>query len=108
MGDHKNSPFVPFEVVFKPALGNDVQVIGRFIQKKQGRGGKEELRDSDSHLPAAAEFAGLLFHIGLFESETVQNGFNTVGEFFHIVVFQFPLPCPNELEYFVVVLGVCI
>ena len=73
--------------VFEPDEGVDVEVVGRFVEKKQIRRPHEGARERDAVSPAARKVPDHAAAVGFMEPEARQNGLR-LGDYRPFVYFR--------------------
>ena len=71
--DQDDGAVVVAQPLLEPLHRLDVEVVGRFVEKKDGGLLQEQFRHRDTHLPAAAELAGLPVEILFRKAEPAQH-----------------------------------
>ena len=83
--DHQDRSAVRLEILLQPQQGQQVQVVGRFVQEQQIRLHHQQPGQVGAHDPSAAQFPGFLVEIRLVVSQTSQH---LLGPGFHFGIVQ--------------------
>ena len=73
--DHQDGAIIGLQKAFEPLDGLDVEVVGRFVEKKQIGLFQQDFGQFYAHLPAVAELAHGALHIFVPETQSNQNPF---------------------------------
>ena len=65
---------VGVQVLLEPVARLEVEVVGRLVEEQQVRLPEQQLRERDSHLPAAGEGFGRPLEVAGLEAQTLQDG----------------------------------
>ena len=88
MADDQNRTAIAFQEVLKPQHPFKVEVVGRLVQKKQIRGGKENRSERHAHPPAAGKFRTGAQLVRRRKTQSRQNGGGARGRGIGIDRFQ--------------------
>ena len=75
MGDEEDGAGIVFEIVLEPEEGDEVEVVGRFVEHEEVGLHHEEAREVGAHDPAAAEFARGAVEVGATVAQTGEHAF---------------------------------
>lgn len=75
MGDHEESAGIAFEVVLEPEQGEEIQVVGGFVEEEEVGFDDQQSGEVGAHDPAAAEVFGGPIEVGFLEAETGEEFF---------------------------------
>ncbi|MBQ1754046.1 MAG: hypothetical protein II002_03835 [Bacteroidales bacterium] len=77
MGDeHQRAGERPFQVVFQPLDGLDVEMVGRLVEQQHVGPAQQDLRQFDAHVPALREGFRLAAELGFLEAQTGERPLN--------------------------------
>jgi len=79
MGDEDQLVFPLQEKALEPAKGEDIEVVGGFVQQKQIRLGNENGCQVEPNLETAGKFQGIALEIACCKSEPLKDRFGSVG-----------------------------
>ncbi len=74
MRDQDDRVRVGREVFLQPVAGFEIEMVRRLVEQQQARASEQQLRERDTHLPAARERLARAFEVRRSETEPAQHG----------------------------------